>query len=95
MFIFRTAPKKSLLLLALSSTMIPALACGPDFPQQLLANRNLSLTQLPEPIFASEISDLATKITTLPQPEKKPLPINTTGRPIKQSAPLARPNNSC
>ncbi len=70
MFFIKTPAKKSLLLLALGTALTPALACGPDFPQQLIANRTLSLTQLPEPVFANEISDLAIKIATLPIPEK-------------------------
>lgn len=74
MFFIKMPAKKSLLLLALGTALTPALtpalACGPDFPQQLIANRTLSLTQLPEPVFANEIRDLAAKTATLPIPEK-------------------------
>ncbi|WP_306523447.1 hypothetical protein [Rheinheimera sp.] len=70
MLFVTTSAKKSLLLLALGTALTPALACGPDFPQQLVANRTQSLTELPEPVFASEIRALAMKIAALPVPEK-------------------------
>jgi hypothetical protein len=43
----------------LLGTALPALACGPDFPQQLLADRRDTLLVLPEGTFDFEVSRLS------------------------------------
>ena len=43
----------------LLGTAMPALACGPDFPQQLLADRRDTLLALPEGTFDFEVSRLS------------------------------------
>ncbi len=43
----------------LLGTVMPALACGPDFPQQLLADRRDTLLALPEGTFDFEVSRLS------------------------------------
>lgn len=60
-----TKPSLSLTtLLVLSALHLPVSACGPDFPLQLLSDRGQHLTDLPEPLFASEILALASKTPT-------------------------------
>ena len=46
----------------------PLQACGPDFPLQLLSDRAQHLQNLPEPSFATEVLQLASAISPLPQP---------------------------
>jgi hypothetical protein len=47
----------------------PASACGPDFPQLLLADRAATLSQLPEGRFYDE----AARLVPVPQPSFKPV----------------------
>ena len=49
---------KTLLVLALSASlpMSQALACGPDFPYRLLSDRQATLDQLPDGLFAYEMT---------------------------------------
>ncbi|QBB68928.1 hypothetical protein ELE36_00225 [Pseudolysobacter antarcticus] len=47
----------------LLGTAMPALACGPDFPQQLLADRRDTLLVLPEGTFDFEVSRLSPALT--------------------------------
>ena len=57
-------------LLASLLVALPAQACGPDFPLQLLSDRGQHLQQLPEALFATEILALAIEIPKLPLPAK-------------------------
>lgn len=53
------------LLLGLASLSAPLLACGPDFPPELLRDRAATLADLPEGMFAFEASRLLTPSDTL------------------------------
>ena len=52
--------------LALSLPLVPAQACGPDFPLRLLSDRAQSLNELPESNFAFELSRIASASATEP-----------------------------
>lgn len=57
--------RESLLLCVLSASLaLPALACGPDFPSTLLADRGAALLELPEGSFDAE----ASRLVPPPQP---------------------------
>ena len=59
------AMRESLLLCVLSASLaLPALACGPDFPSTLLADRGAALLELPEGSFDAE----ASRLVPPPQP---------------------------
>ncbi|HEY0232875.1 MAG TPA: hypothetical protein VGC55_16640 [Dokdonella sp.] len=62
--------KRSLVIaLAACAVAAPASACGPDFPEQLLADRAATLSQLPEGHFYDE----AARLVPVPQPAFKPV----------------------
>lgn len=66
-------PRQPLTKVSVLTTLLitmPVLACGPDFPLQLLSDRGQHLQQLPEPLFATEVLALATKVPTFPLPAK-------------------------
>lgn len=54
-----------LLCLSLCTPMAPALACGPDFPMQLLSDRAQTLAELPEFNFAFEVNRLGQQVAGL------------------------------
>ncbi|QXI40843.1 hypothetical protein [Pseudomonas xantholysinigenes] len=56
---------RRLLCLSLSVPFGPALACGPDFPMQLLGDRAQALAELPEGNFAFEVNRLGQQIAGL------------------------------
>jgi len=56
---------RHLLCLSLCLPMGPALACGPDFPMRLLADRGQSLSELPEGNFNLEVKRLGQRIAGL------------------------------
>ncbi|WP_369991855.1 hypothetical protein [Pseudomonas xanthosomatis] len=56
---------RQLLCLSLGMPFGTALACGPDFPMQLLDNRAQSLAELPEGNFAFEVNRLGQQIAGL------------------------------
>jgi hypothetical protein len=53
--------------LALSLPLVPAQACGPDFPLRLLGDRAQRLNELPESNFAFELSRIAPTNSTRPR----------------------------
>jgi len=62
--------KRSLVIaLAVCVVAAPASACGPDFPELLLADRAATLSQLPEGYFHDE----AAHLVPVPQPAFKPV----------------------
>lgn len=60
----RNWPRR-LLYLSLSVPAVPALACGPDFPMQLLGDRAQTLAELPEGNFGFEVNRLGEQIAGL------------------------------
>ena len=56
---------RHLLCLSLSVPFGPALACGPDFPMQLLRDRAQTLAELPEGNFAFEVNRLGQQLAGL------------------------------
>ncbi|MET1078605.1 MAG: hypothetical protein ABWY06_11370 [Pseudomonas sp.] len=58
--------------LGLSLCLLPAQACGPDFPLRLLDNRAQTLAELPENNFAFEVSRLGTAIAGLKSAQHGP-----------------------
>lgn len=58
---------RSLLGLGLALWLLPAQACGPDFPLRLLNDRSNVLSELPEGSFSVEINRLGQSIQGLPQ----------------------------
>ena len=56
---------RHLLCLSLSVPFGPALACGPDFPMQLLRDRAQALAELPEGNFAFEVNRLGQPLAGL------------------------------
>ncbi|HLD68233.1 MAG TPA: hypothetical protein VJA19_19605, partial [Pseudomonas sp.] len=58
---------RSLLGLGLALWLLPAQACGPNFPLRLLNDRSNTLNELPEGSFSVEINRLGQSIQGLPQ----------------------------
>ncbi len=90
-------PRQPLTTLSVLTTLlisIPVLACGPDFPLQLLSDRGQHLQQLPEPLFATEVLALATKIPNFPLPAKS-FASQYDWQLNHKSAQPNKPSNSC
>lgn len=74
----RRLPRLVLALCLAGALTLPALACGPDFPPDLLSDRTATLLEFPEPMFMFEVTQL------LPPPTDG---LKVVPRPIDWSLP--------